>query len=78
MTKEEFKIIIAPLGLLDREQRNFMVTALAGNFDKWEEKQCVIPVVGVQSEQLCEDEEHKVVSRLEEVYRCSCGKLKMY
>ena len=29
-------------------------------------------------EELCENEEHNTIAKLEDVYRCECGKLKIY
>jgi len=29
-------------------------------------------------EELCENEEHNTIAKLEDVYRCKCGKLKIY
>ncbi len=35
MTKEEFEILIKPLNLLEKVDREFMITALTGNFKNY-------------------------------------------
>ena len=39
MTEQEFEKIIVPLGLLEEKTKEFMKSALIGNFKNWQKKQ---------------------------------------
>jgi hypothetical protein len=46
MTQKEFETIIQPLALLDAQKREFITSALMGNFKKWQDgKQLNLPPV---------------------------------